>query len=137
MARADVAVVSFRGARAEIVLEPSRTSSALTSTGRVIRCALSRTLLNLAGVALIPMTRGMRDNPISGAPSINRWMMVRAVLSAFALSPIPLCASSTMRLKCAGDAFDVFSMVCQIVHVRPSPCLVSRPETPSFCLFRK
>ena len=102
-----------------------------------MRCAPSRTLLNRAGVALMPITSGTGDNPISGAPLMNRWMSVRAVVSAFALSPIPRCASSTIRLKCAGDALAVFSMVCQIVHVRPSPCLVSRLETPSFCVFRK
>lgn len=115
----------------------SRTSSAFTSTGRVIRCAPSRTLWNRSGVALLPITNGIGESPTSGAPLINRWMSVRLLFSVFALRPIPRCASSTITLKCVGLVLAVFSIVCQIVHVRWSAGLVNRLETPSFCVFRK
>ena len=43
-------------------------------------------ILHGLGVALMPITSGTGDMPTSGAPLINRWMRVRVVFSAFALT---------------------------------------------------
>ena len=70
----------------------SRTSSAFTSTGRVIRCAPSRTLWNRSGVALMPITSGTGERPTSGDPLMNRLDKRAGVFSPSRSFPSP-CAS--------------------------------------------